>query len=70
MAKIYPGLGRMMCWGKWGKCEADAKWRHARWALCDECYDNLYYYKRQTAPHSTAGRASKVAFLHMESSSR
>jgi hypothetical protein len=45
MAKIYPGLGRMMCWGKWGKCEADAKWRHARWALCDECYDNLYYYK-------------------------
>src|SRR5258708_13762092 len=45
MTKIYPGLGRMMCWGKWGKCEADAKWRHARWALCDECHENLYYYK-------------------------
>jgi hypothetical protein len=53
MAKIYPGLGWMMCWGKWDKCEADAKWRHARWALCDDCNANLYYYKgkpRRTPP--------------------
>jgi hypothetical protein len=50
---IYPGMGWFLCWGQWGRCEAEAKWRQARWALCDDCYKALHYYpdgkRRHTA---------------------
>jgi hypothetical protein len=35
---IYPGQGRLMCDGSWGRCEADANWVSAwRCALCTSC---------------------------------
>jgi hypothetical protein len=45
MAKsIYPGQGRLMCDGSWGRCEAEAKWVSA-WscALCVNCSHQMNY---------------------------
>jgi hypothetical protein len=39
---IYPGQGRLMCDGLWGRCEADAKWVSAwRCALCTSCVHQM-----------------------------
>jgi hypothetical protein len=41
---VYPGQGRLMCDGSWGRCEADAKWISA-WscALCSDCSQKMNY---------------------------
>jgi hypothetical protein len=42
---IYPGQGRLMCDGSWGRCEAEAKWVSAwRCALCPSCRDQMNYF--------------------------
>ena len=42
--KIYPGQGRLVCDGLWGRCEAEAKWVSA-WscALCTGCIRQMNY---------------------------
>ena len=82
---IYPGQGRLMCDGSWGRCEADAHWVSAlRCALCSSCshqMNNLPSGKSRRVPwqvgsfagascHGTPHMRSKTKPRKMRSSQR